>query len=137
MERLILDTGVLIAFARKHLDLQDVGEESDASLPAVVVAEYLTGVEQDANPSRAASQRALLDRILTLLPVEEYTLDVARHHAELLATTRRHGKSRRPHDLIIAATASATGRTLMTTDTRARFAELPGVTSRVVEPSRG
>jgi tRNA(fMet)-specific endonuclease VapC len=35
----------------------------------------------------------------------------------------------RAHDLIIAATARATGRTLITTDGRARFEELPGASA--------
>lgn len=132
MERVILDTGVLIAFARDRLDQADLPDEADASLPAIAVAEYLAGVNADGNPSRAATQRALLDEILKYLPVDDYTLDVAKHHAELLARTRRDGRPRGPRDLIVAATAKATGRTLLTTDAKAGFDALPGVTARVV-----
>jgi hypothetical protein len=36
--------------------------------------------------------------------------------------------------VIVATTARATGRTILTRDARARFAELPGVDARVVSP---
>jgi tRNA(fMet)-specific endonuclease VapC len=75
-------------------------------------------------------QRAFLDEVLAAVPVEDYGQTVAEHHAELLAHTQRHGKPRGAHDLIIAATARATGRTLVTTDKHARFEELPGVAVR-------
>jgi tRNA(fMet)-specific endonuclease VapC len=62
-----------------------------------------------------------------LIPVEDYTADVARVHARLLAHVRTEGKPRGAHDLIIAATAAATARTLLTTDGKAAFDDLPGV----------
>lgn len=136
MERLIFDTGVLIAVTRNRLDPAELSDESDAALPAIVVAEYLAGVAGDGNPARAASQRALLGEFLAVLPVEEYTVEVAEHHAELLAHTRRGGRPRGPHDLIIAATARASGRTLITTDRKARFDDLPGVSVRVAKLRR-
>ena len=73
--------------------------------------------------------------VLEVVPVEDYTPGIAVHHAELLAHVRRGGSPRGAHDLIIAATARATRRTLVTTDARARFGDLPDVASRVV--SRG
>ena len=55
-------------------------------------------------------------------------------HAELLAHVRRSGTPRGAHHLMIAATARASDRTLVTTDGRARFDELPGVQVRLAEP---
>ena len=49
---------------------------------------------------------------------------MANHHAALLAHTHKSGIPRGAHDLIIAATARANGRILVTTDERARFGEL-------------
>ena len=132
MARLILDTGVLIAGVRGKLDLDALPDQDDAALAAVSVAEYLTGVLLDPDPGRQAAQRAFLSDVLATLPVEDYTTTVAEHHAELLTHTRRGGTSRGAHDLIIAATARATGRTLLTTDAQARFGDLPGVTAHVV-----
>jgi len=43
------------------------------------------------------------------VPVVDYTLEVAVQHAALLAHVRRVGRPVGAHDLIIAATARATG----------------------------
>jgi tRNA(fMet)-specific endonuclease VapC len=61
-----------------------------------------------------------------------YDKDVAEHHARLLAWTRHQGVPRGALDLVIAATAAATGRTLLTLDARARFDQLPGVQARLL-----
>jgi tRNA(fMet)-specific endonuclease VapC len=42
------------------------------------------------------------------------------------------GKQRSAYDLMIAATAAATSRILITTDGKAEFDELPGVRSEVI-----
>jgi tRNA(fMet)-specific endonuclease VapC len=65
-------------------------------------------------------------------PVVNYSMDVADEHAALLAHVQRNGSPRGAHDLIMAATARATGRIVLTTDPRARFGDLPDVHARVV-----
>lgn len=59
---------------------------------------------------------------------------VAEHHAALLAHARREGRPRDAHDLIIAATAWSSGRTILTRNRGARFDELPDVRVRLVPP---
>lgn len=80
----------------------------------------------------AGTRRAFLDLVLQSLPVEPYTDRVADRHAQLLAHVRREGTTRGAHDLIIAATALSTGRTVLTADGNAEFDPLPGVPSRLV-----
>jgi tRNA(fMet)-specific endonuclease VapC len=77
-------------------------------------------------PPRGAPGRSPA-AILAVVGVQEYDLDVARTHARLLAHTLRQGKPRGAHDLIIAATAAATARSVVTYDKQAAFADLPGV----------
>lgn len=132
MERVILDTGVLIGCARGEFTLSGLIGVGDAALPAVVVAEYLVGVELSTDDGRRAALGRLLADVVALAPVVDYTAGVAGHHAVLLAHTRRSGRPRGSHDLMIAATARATERTILTRDARARFDELPGVLARVV-----
>lgn len=132
MARLILDTGVLVSAVRGRLHPSGYTAEDDVALPAVAVAEYLAGVELDGDPARRAAQRAFLDELLAVLPVIDYTHDVAAHHASLLAHVRRAGRPRGAHDLIIAATARSTGRLLVSTDGRAGFDDLPDVEARIV-----
>jgi tRNA(fMet)-specific endonuclease VapC len=128
--RLILDTGVLVAGVRGRVDLSALADTDDVAIPAIALAEYEAGVLLDADPARAAAQRAFLDEVLTVVPIVDYDRTVAREHAALLAHTRSTGLRRGPHDLVIAATARATSRVLLTTDTRARFDELPEVSVR-------
>lgn len=135
MARVILDTGVLVKAARRQLELSVIAAEDDVAVPAIVVAEFLAGIELGANAARRAKEQALLERVLEVVVVEDYTAQVAPHHAELLAHARRSGRPRGAHDLIIAATARATERTLLTTDGKAGFEELPGVHARVILPT--
>lgn len=132
MARLILDTGVVIAGVRGRVDMAALADTDDVALPAVAVAEYLAGMLLDPDPGRAAAQRAFLDEVLSVLPVCDYDRVVAEHHAALLAHVRRGGSKRGSHDLIIAATARATDRVVLTTDEPARFSELPEVAARVI-----
>lgn len=132
MGRLILDTGILVAGVRGQLDMREISVGDDIAVPAVVIAEYRTGVLRMADPGRRAQHEAFLDAVRATVPVADYTETVAEHHAELLAHVQRIGAPRGAHDLIIAATARATGRTLLTTDKRARFDSLPDVLARVV-----
>lgn len=133
MARLIVDTGVLVGAVRGQVNLGGLGDTDDVAIPAVVVAEYVAGTLLDGDPGRAAAQRAFLDEVLAVVPVHPYDQHVAAHHAALLAHVRRGGHPRGAHDLIIAATARATERVVVTTDERARFAELPEVTARLLE----
>jgi tRNA(fMet)-specific endonuclease VapC len=128
VDRLILDTGVLVAAVRGRVTVPD---SADIAIPAVAIAEYLAGVHLDHDAGRQAAQTAFLTEILAVIPVHDYDRIVAEHHARLLAYTAREGRRRGPHDLIIAATARATGRTILTADTRARFHELPDVSARL------
>jgi tRNA(fMet)-specific endonuclease VapC len=67
-----------------------------------------------------------VEDVVATIPVLAYDLDVAEAHAVLLADVRAQGRPRGAHDLIIAATARASGRTVVTGDVGA-FTGLPGV----------
>jgi tRNA(fMet)-specific endonuclease VapC len=129
VERLILDTTVLVRAERATVTLDDViADDDDVTIAAVTAAELLVGVEL-ADRRRRPRRARYVDDLLTTIPVEDYDLDVARTHARLLAHVRRSGTPRGAHDLIIAATAAARGRTVVTVDS-AGFDGLPGVAVR-------
>ena len=133
--RLILDTGVLIRAERGRARLERLlGDEDDVAIAAVTAAELLVGVEL-ADDDRRPARAAFVDDVLATVPVEDYTLDVAAAHARLLAHVRRTGRPGGAHDLIIAATGLATGRTVVTADAGAAFGDLPGVEALVVSRS--
>jgi len=104
--------------------------DADVAISAMTAAELLVGVEL-ADEAHGARREMLVEGIINRVEIVAYDLDVARHHASLLAHARRAGAPRGAHDLQIAATASATDRTLITTDTTA-FINLPGVTYRLL-----
>lgn len=132
VQRLILDTGILLAVERGRIALDAVADDADdVVIASVTAAELLLGVEL-ADATRRDKRQQFVDDVLTLIPVEDYTLDVARVHARLLAHIRRAGTPRGAHGLLIAATAAATTRTVVTADATAHFGELPGVRSRLV-----
>jgi predicted nucleic acid-binding protein len=125
--RLILDTGVLIASERRRHDLSSaVVPDDDIVIASVTLAELRTGIEL-ASEAHRARRAEFLVRVLETLPVEPYDLATAEAHGRLLAHVTRTGTKRGAHDLIIAATAVATRRTILTTDHAARFGDLPGV----------
>jgi len=126
----------VVAGERGRLRLDDlIGDEDDVAVAAVTVAELLVGVEL-ADAANQARRRALVDSIVDTIPVEDYDLDVARSHALLLAHAHRSGRRRGAHDLIIAATALARGRIVVTAD-QGGFGDLPGVGVRFVSGSAG
>ena len=129
---MILDSGVVIAGAQGRIELTALTDTDDVALPAIAVAEYRTGILLDNDPGRVAAQHAFLEDMLAVLPICNYDRTVAEHHASLLSHVRRSGTRRGAHDLIIAATARATARVVITTDKRARFGELPEVSARLI-----
>jgi len=134
VERLILDTGVLIALERGQKLSPDVlPDDADIAIAAITASELLVGVLL-ADGRRRARRRATVDAILEVFDVLPFDLDTARHHSELLAHARKAGRPRGAHDLQIAATARASGRVLLTTDAGA-FDDLPGVRVSDVTPS--
>ena len=129
--RVILDTGTLIAIERGQLGVDAVLGADDAAIAAVTAMELLVGVERaDEAHKRARSGR--VEAILASLPIEEYTLAVARIHARLAVEAMSTGKPRSAYDMMIAATAAATNRILLTTDANAEFGQLPGIRSETI-----
>lgn len=95
------------------------------AIAAITVAELRVGVELSEGRKRAR-RGAFVDDVVAAVPIVNYDLDVAAAHTELLVAVRRQGVPRGAHDLIIAATAKASNRTVVTADTRA-FRGLPDV----------
>ncbi len=126
--RLILDTNVLIAYERGTLDRSSL-DDDELAIASVSVAEYRVGIELADTAGRPADRARALAAIMSAVEVLDYTQATAPHHGRLLAHVRRSGSPRGAHDLIIAAHAAQTGRTIMSRDSKARFGDLPGVTA--------
>lgn len=92
-------------------------------------------------PSRFAIGRGMnrvglgnsADTCSTSYPLSPYDLSIAQAHGRPMAGVHRSGTRRGAHDLIIAATAAVTRRTIVTVDRSVRFDELPGVECVVLQ----
>lgn len=109
---------------------QRIGDEDDVAMAAITAAELLVGVELADRRRRDRREQYVAD-VFKTVSIEGYDLDVARAHARLLAHVRRSGSPKGAHDLIIAATAVAREREIVSSDTSA-FDGLPGVVLRPV-----
>jgi len=120
---------VLIAAERGsfHLD-RLIDDDDDPSIAAITVAELGVGVAISTGRRRARRQ-SFLDELVASVPVLPYDIATARAHSTLLTAVRKTGRHRGVHDLIIAATALAAGRVVVTAD-RSGFDRLPGVEAR-------
>ena len=126
MSVVLLDTTFLIDAERDGSELDVVlDDEDDVAVAAITVAEMLVGVELASDEYRA-EREAFVGNIISSLPVIPYDLSVAAEHAKLLAAVKTAGRPGGAHDLLIAATARATNRTVVTADAAA-FDGLPGV----------
>jgi tRNA(fMet)-specific endonuclease VapC len=130
LARLILDTTVLVDTERGGAMALDqlVGESDEVAIAAITVAEPAVGVEL-ADGTRRERRRTFVAAVLEAVSVEAYELEVARAHAALLAHTRRAGRARGAHEVIIAARARARRREVVSAELEG-FAGLPEVVLR-------
>ena len=133
MTRLLLDTSVLVAAERGAPLTAVLPDDADVAVAALTLAELAVGVELASARYRTARAAFVAD-VRRTLPALPYDDRVADAHAALLAAVRRAGRPRGAHDLIVAATAAAWDRTVVTRDAGA-FTDLPGVT--VLEVATG
>jgi predicted nucleic acid-binding protein len=121
----LLDTSVLIAFDPEGaLDLPETAAISVLSLGELHAAVELA--RDDATRSVRARRLASVQAAFVPLDVDAR---VARCYGEVLAAARSGERTEKAGDLLIVATARATGRSLVTRDERqARLAEAVGQT---------
>lgn len=109
-----------------------IDDDDEVAVAAVTIAELLVGVLLADDVHRRGRQK-FVDEVNDIIPIVDYDATVAAVHAELLVAVRRQGRPRGAHDLIIAATANATQREVVSADDSA-YQELPGVMLRSHRP---
>lgn len=129
MTRLLFDTTFLIDAERSGDALDElIEDDDDVAVATVTIAEMRVGALL-AKGRRRTTRTAYVDDVVATIPALDYDLDVAEVHAELLVQVRAQGKPRGVHDLIIAATAKAFDRTIVSADGGA-FHDLSGIRVR-------
>jgi predicted nucleic acid-binding protein len=126
LTRLLLDTSVVIAGSAVKLNRGDT-----AAISVITIGELRAGVRLAGDPNTHAIRQARLAAVRETfepLPVDE---PVAEHYGEILAAARAQKRTSKATDLLIIATAAATGRALLTLDdAQAALARLAGVPVR-------
>lgn len=124
MTRLLLDTSAVIADAGQLVLKQD----QTAAISVITVGELGAGVKLATDTRTRALRQARLAAVRSAfdpIPVDEI---VAERYGEILAAARSSGRTSKATDLLIVATAAATGRTLRTLDhAQEQLAVLVGV----------
>jgi tRNA(fMet)-specific endonuclease VapC len=121
-----LDTTFLIGAERESRhSIEVISADDDVAVAAITLAELRVGaLLTGATSTSRRSER--LDELFRAVEVISYDAHVAEAHAGLMVEVRRQGRPRGAHDLIIAATAVATERSVVTADPSA-FVDLSGV----------
>lgn len=133
---LILDTSILIAAERGALRfgpfLESLGDET-VGMAAITASELLHGCHRASTAGIRARRTAFVEALLETIPIHPFGLAEARSHASLWAEMMDKGTVIGPHDLLIGATALATGAALATFN-QAEFQRVEGL--RVVPLDR-
>ena len=129
---LLIDTSVLVDLerARSPALLQEI-EDQGVFISAISASELLHGVERAADDARRARRQAFVERVLDIVPILPFDLDVARVHARTWAVLQR-GAAIGAHDLIIAATALCHDLAVLTRNAR-EFGRVDGLELRTFE----
>jgi tRNA(fMet)-specific endonuclease VapC len=127
---LILDTSLFVAAERSDVSFvellgHDLRDETVA-ISAITASELLQGVHRGANARLRARRETIVERVLASVPIVPFDVVVARTHARVWAELAVKGKPLGAHDLLIAATALATGGRVVTRDLRS-FPKVPGL----------
>jgi predicted nucleic acid-binding protein len=125
----LIDSSVLIDVERGRVVLGVLLEgrgDRGIAMAAITAAELLHGVHRLRASKRKTRAEAVVETLLSSIPVIPFDLVCARAHARLGAELARHGITVGTHDLMIGATALARGLSVITSDQRS-FPRIPGL----------
>jgi len=125
----LIDSSVLIDVERGRVVLGVLLEgrgDRGVAMAAITAAELLHGVHRLRASKRKTRAEAVVETLLSSIPVIPFDLVCARAHARLGAELARRGITVGTHDLMIGATALARGFSIVTRDQRS-FARIPGL----------
>ena len=125
---LMIDSNVFINFEKngKPIDLSPWEQSEKIYASVVTITELLMGVHRADTEQRRLLRSAFVEAIISGISVLDFTLPVARVHAEIYSDLAKKGQLIGAHDLIIAATARCHGHSILT-DNVDEFRRVPGL----------
>lgn len=130
---LVVDTSVFITLERQRRSWQEAlaGESSAETLAiaTITASELLAGVYRADTAERAFRRSAYAEEILRSMEILPFDLEAARIHSRLWSELESLGQAIGRYDLLIAATALATGSAVLTDNIR-EFSRISGLEVR-------
>jgi len=125
---LMVDADVFIRYERRGIPVDlSVWEPSEGVFISVVtVSELLMGVHRADSEARRKRRSEFVEAILAGVSVLDFTIAVARRHAQVYAELSQQGRLIGAHDMIIAATALHHNLSLLT-DNVEEFSRVAGL----------
>jgi len=125
---LMVDTNVFIRFEKtgNPIDFSSWDASEDVYISVVIVSELLMGGDRANTEERRQRRAAFVEAVISGVGVLDFTVSVARVHAEIHAELAKKGQLIGSHDLIIAATARSHDLALLT-DNVQEFSRVPGL----------
>jgi tRNA(fMet)-specific endonuclease VapC len=104
---LIVDANVFIHHERRGApaDLSRWDPTEDIFVSAITISELLMGVFRADSEERRKRRSEFVEAIIGAAGILDFTVAVARRHAQVYAELAQHGQLIGAHDMIIAATA--------------------------------
>jgi predicted nucleic acid-binding protein len=124
----MVDTNVFIRFEKRGdpIDFSTWDTSEKVYISAVVVSELLMGVHRANTEERRQQRSAFVEAVISGISVLDFTVAVARVHAEIYAELAKNGQLIGAHDLIIAATARCHDLAILTENVQ-EFSRVPGL----------
>jgi predicted nucleic acid-binding protein len=129
----ILDSSISIRGERRKISPPELLRQIEAitgsepiGLSAIGITEVVHGIYRADSVARSLNRRKYLDDLLSVLPVYDYTLDVARLTGQIDGERQAIGNTIPLVDLMIGATALLEGFSILTVNPR-HFRMIPGL----------
>jgi predicted nucleic acid-binding protein len=127
----ILDSSIVIDHESDPDGLASLlADYDEAAIAAITMSELLVGVLLTSDGAPRERRRARVETFLAGMPVIAFDSVTARVHASVIADLEQRGERIKANDALIAATALAHGRELLTADER-DFSRVTGLSLRI------
>jgi len=125
---LMVDTNVFINFEKigAQIDFSSLADSQKVYVSVLTVSELLMGVHRANTEERRQRRSAFVEAVISGVGVLEFTVAIARVHAEIYADLAKKGQLIGAHDLIIAAPSRYHGLSLWT-DNLQEVSRVPGL----------
>jgi len=123
---IIIDTSVLIAVEREDIDFNKWQKYNSAYISSITVTELLIGVHRAKNSKIRIKRSAFVEHIIGSISSLVFGEEEARVYSQILYDLYKKGITVGSHDMIIGATAIASGYPVLTMNEK-DFKRIPGL----------